>query len=105
MSEDLVPINKATDQQLFAALKEAVIKPLEEEFDRAVAATDALLAKGMDAETTKAQIPPVWKEVWHKLESADYVLGHIKTRITRARMLGIMAGDPREDGIFKVTSP
>jgi hypothetical protein len=104
MSEP-VPINLATDEEVFNALSEHCIKPIHEEFLKAVAATSEVARQPLDAETMKARISPLWSEVWRKLESADYVLGHIRLRISKARSIGILDGDPRERDAFRAVTP
>lgn len=105
MTEDAVPINRASDDELFHALESGVLAPLKEEYAKAISATAGVMAQGLDAETMKARIGPLWRDVWHKLDSADYVLGHLRTRITRLRTMGILSGDPREAEVLKVDGP
>lgn len=105
MPEEAVPINKASDEELFVAITEGVLSPLKEEFAKALVATAEVKGQGGDAATMQDRIAPLWKEVWHKLDSADYVLGHIKLRVTKLRSLGILEGDPREAEVLKVAAP
>jgi hypothetical protein len=102
---DSIPLHQATDDEVFDALLNHVVAPLREEWKKASAETEMVIkggaAKGLDAESLKAHISPLWRGVWQKIGSADYVIGHLKERVTRARACGILPGDPREADLFR----
>lgn len=102
---DSIPLHQATDDEVFDALVTHVIAPLRTEWAMARAGTEDAIkegaAKGLDAESLKARISPLWRGVWQKIESADYVIGHLKERVTKARSQGVLPGDPREADLFR----
>jgi hypothetical protein len=102
---DSVPINQATDEEALDALKNHIVLPLEAAWKQASEASRlVVLAKAgkVPKEQLEAELGAVWKDVWYKFDSLDYVVGHLKTRVTRMRVKGIMPGDPREADILKV---
>jgi hypothetical protein len=102
---DSVPINQASDEEVMNALRVAIFTPLEEAWKKAAETTRQLVAAKsgkVSKEQLESELGVVWKDVWYKFDSLEYVVGHLKTRVTKLRAKGIVEGDPREAEILKV---
>ena len=102
-----IPINMAKDTEVLDALRDHVVAPLAEAWARALAASAPVAAAAGDkpADQVEASLAPVWKEVWDKLESAEYVVSHLRFRVSHLRAKGVLPGDLREAAVLKVQGP
>lgn len=106
MSES-VPINEAEDMEVLDALRDHVIVPLREAWAQALQAGAPIAAQGasMPPAQLEAALAPLWKDAWGKIESAEYIVSHLRYRINHLRGKGIMPGDIRETKLLKAGGP
>lgn len=106
MTEQVKPINEATDMEVFDALEAVVLAPLKELWAKALAETKTFvqeaMVKNMSKELRADGLAAIWKGAGEKLDSLVFVQEHMIFRINHLRSKGILPGDPREKKVLQV---